>query len=567
MPFIVRTRTGMAAEQIGQGLQQGLLAYMQGAKMANDANLQRQKLELQRNADARAKAANIRAEAAEGRAVEKHEEWKGGAKNRELAEQVKTVQAKEFLSPEQTKLRELTAEVRTQEGTEFMHPDAVAARKELPGLRLELTKLEKEAKDYAKKTRPTPEEVKEETERGVRIAELRESILAREDTAKTAAQRQAEAAEAQWPTTLNSTVRSLESQIGPLPSATKDAILSRPYAGPEGVKSLEFELGAIASEWGGARLDAMRADVKAWGEDELLSTVDGVATQVIAKVKTGDPTSVRSAESSLRLLKRNAAIKKEAEEWKASDEVVKEVNEKLAPKGWMPVDRSDAEAQKRWEYKWNDLQGLLIKLPEVQADGTVSYDYDYGEVLRYMKALLALDPQDPATRVILEAIPGPPGSGLEAGGVGFGLKDTSVVDPSTASVSSAATKALDAEYMSLVRSLGTRGQSGFDVLEERLEALDRAIENIDWFSEGSGAGSQRSVQNEAEFYTEIERLAGPDAAQLLLDDAGAFDIQRLHYVLSGRLRKQLEANFRIVAPGPGLRPTGFGGYIAPQTSL
>ena len=33
MPFIVKTRSGLMAEQINQGLQQGLLAYMQGAKL------------------------------------------------------------------------------------------------------------------------------------------------------------------------------------------------------------------------------------------------------------------------------------------------------------------------------------------------------------------------------------------------------------------------------------------------------------------------------------------------------------------------------------------------------
>ena len=67
MPFIVRTRSGMAAEQIGQGLSRGILAYMQGAKVASDITTSREKLAL-------AKAANLRAEAADRRADER-EEW------------------------------------------------------------------------------------------------------------------------------------------------------------------------------------------------------------------------------------------------------------------------------------------------------------------------------------------------------------------------------------------------------------------------------------------------------------------------------------------------------------
>lgn len=42
MPFIVRTRTGMAAEQLSKGLQGGLLAYMQGAKLAQQAEALKQ---------------------------------------------------------------------------------------------------------------------------------------------------------------------------------------------------------------------------------------------------------------------------------------------------------------------------------------------------------------------------------------------------------------------------------------------------------------------------------------------------------------------------------------------
>ena len=545
MPFIVRTRTGMAAEQLGKGLQGGLLAYMQGAKMARDAAVQGQKIALQQ-------AANARAEAADARAEAKFDEWTAGAPARKLQRDVATMRATEEVSPEAQESRRVTLKAKTQEAQEAISPEAIATRKRGRQIRSELAELQLKRAEYEELTQPTPEQVKAERAREEEMGKLRLQLT---DLGLSEAEAQAEqqlALEADWSRQKQQSLESLAGMIGPLPQNIVESVNALPYMGPQGQEVLASQMGQYAAAWAMPRRNDMMEDVSSWDEDETLAPLANVALQVVQRTNGGDPESVRNAEASLGQLRRNAKTVSEALSWANSDEVTEAIAKKQPNQyqlsGIVPGSdpRAASDAFKRFEYQWNDFKEMLMREPTVQNDGTVSYTHNPASVYRTMKAMAELDPTDDAAKAVIDAIvrTGIPGEGLEAGDMQFGPA-ANPFSGSTTNVSSAAMKSLDTTYEQLADQLGSKE------LEGRLSAVLEALEAIKLFSKG--AASQRKIPDAQSFMEEIERLAGPDAALLLVDENGQLDAQRIYYVRT-RLASQLKYDFK--AGETGFRPVG-----------
>lgn len=495
MPFIVKTRTGMLGEQLNQGINQGLLAYMQGMKVASDIGMTKAKMDLAKTASERADAAAGRQEEQQDWARERHGEW----------------QANE-------------------------------------ALRDETAQLDIESKRLAGLTAPTPEET-------ARLRGLNLTLVENRAKLSTFETGQRGVVAAQWGDTVKQAIIYTEGLGMAMTQDQRDSINAIEWS-PAAEGLLNARIAGITSEWGLGKKQEFLTDVSAWDDVDpttgeptsQYADVAHIAAMAVGRMDTSDAQSVTSMQIGIDHLKRNEGIRKEAITWASDDEQTTIINEKIraADSGvrvqGMPAG-SPSYAQNQYSARWYKLKDQLKQSARVAADGSIEYGEDYEYTRRQMEAHLKLNPGDPGA------------GGPTAGGGGGGGTDLSARDVDGATVDPRATISkgeVAADDQSLT-------QDQYRAIEKTVDNSVAARPQVNQFMDDMRTVLNYEWTDVPTPEAVYERIKGlnPESAELLEGSDGRFDLNLLKYYLQRAAQRKKDIKVRTERVGPTGTDWGF----------